>query len=245
MTEFNLAGKHLVIGIPAFDNKVPIDLMISYIKTTQLLQRHGVKCTLETKGGCALIDKARSELVHVFRENKEATDFLFIDADIGWEPESVLRLLSWGTLPDKDIVVGMYPTKKDEIEFLAILEPSDQDTIKQDEYGLIAAKAVPTGFMLIQRSVFARMESCYYELQYSPRKGEFKDQLLYNFFHHIMEDDTLYGEDISFCKRALESGSKIWIDPDIELRHHGAKVFTYNYGKYLLGRGNACPTEQS
>jgi len=235
VAEFDLAGRHVVVAIPAMDGKVPIDLMISYIKSMELLHRHGVQCTLETKAYCALVDKARTELVHAFLERTDATDFLFVDSDIGWEPADILRLLAWTS--EKELVVGMYPVKKDDVHFHAVLDSDAGGKIIQDENGLIKALAVPTGFMMIRRRVFSVLKGHHEELLYSPKKGEFKGKTLCNYFHSLMQDNTLYGEDISFCKRWVAVGGEIWIDPEIKLRHHGAKIYESDYGEYLLSRG--------
>ena len=42
-----------------------------------------------------------------FLDNPTATHLMFIDADIGFEPEAVARLLAF----DQDVVAGMYPIK--------------------------------------------------------------------------------------------------------------------------------------
>jgi len=33
------------------------------------------------------------------------------------------------------------------------------------------------------------------------------------------------GEDWNFCRRWRELGGAVWLDPTIELQHHGATVF--------------------
>ena len=60
------------------------------------------------KDGDALITRARASLVSQFLDDRDATHLLFVDADIGFEPEQVLRLIECGA----DICAAVYPIKR-------------------------------------------------------------------------------------------------------------------------------------
>ena len=60
------------------------------------------------KDGDALITRARASLVSQFLDDPDATHLLFVDADIGFEPEQVLRLIECGA----DICAAVYPIKR-------------------------------------------------------------------------------------------------------------------------------------
>src|SRR6202030_4716063 len=60
------------------------------------------------KDGDALITRARASLVAQFLDDPAATHLLFIDADIGFEPDQVMRLVASGG----DMVGGAYPIKR-------------------------------------------------------------------------------------------------------------------------------------
>jgi hypothetical protein len=46
--------------------------------------------------------------VTLFLNDPQATHLLFVDGDIGFEPEQVLRLINCGA----DVVAGIYPIKQ-------------------------------------------------------------------------------------------------------------------------------------
>jgi len=43
-----------------------------------------------------------------------------------------------------------------------------------------------------------------------------------------------YGEDSNFSRKMREAGIKIWIDPNITIRHHGMHSWEGNLHEHLL-----------
>lgn len=228
--EFSVAGKHLVIAMPTYDGKIPVSLMVSLIGTIDALRTHGVLVTIKFKSGCALIDKARAELVHDFLQVEDATDILFADSDVVWQADAVLRLLAFST--EVDMVCGVYPVKQDEPLFHVSLKPGPGG--KAITKGpLVEAIGVPMGFCLLTRGMIERMIKAYPVLSYTAVKGEFKGERMTNLFLNMVEEDLLFGEDIAFCRRWTKIGGQIWVDPEISLKHIGTKEYDFNYIDYV------------
>ena len=55
-----------------------------------------------------MITRARASLISQFLDDANATHLLFIDADIGFEPEQVLRLVQCGA----EVCAAVYPVKR-------------------------------------------------------------------------------------------------------------------------------------
>src|ERR1700753_173440 len=100
---------HLVVATPCFGGQVST----LYVNSIFALQRavrslSNVRLKIELRDGDALITRARANLVTLFLEDPTATHLLFIDADIGFTPDQVFRLIESGA----DVVAGCYPIKR-------------------------------------------------------------------------------------------------------------------------------------
>ena len=98
---------HIVVATPCFGGQVTSSYLMSMLRLTQWAGPEGIKLDATVLGGDSLISRARSTLVSHFLAVPEATHLLFIDADIGFEVESVRRMLAF----DQDFVAGLYPLK--------------------------------------------------------------------------------------------------------------------------------------
>jgi hypothetical protein len=220
----DMTDRHIMFGLPSYDGKVVTDFSASYARTITVLHNLGIQTTDCRIDGSAYIDRARDEICHVFLKS-DATDLLFIDADMGWEPEHVLRLLRH---EDKDVLCGMYCRKDPEPIFSIRL--NGKRVVKD---GMILAQAVPAGFLMIRKPALEELKQAYPELDYMG-EGKFKDEKMHAFFHMFIEDGNYYREDIAFGIRYSRIAEGIWVDPMISLRHWDAKqCFDHNFMDYL------------
>ena len=150
---FDLAGKKLMIGLPAYDHKVGLKMAISLMRLAQNVVEHGITIQISSICGCSVVTRARNMIAHEFLKS-DCDSLLFIDADMTFEPESVLRLLAWNQ--KKPIVAGAYEARKEGKIYILSLE-GDSENIEMDGYGLVKARRVATGFMMIQKQVFQKL----------------------------------------------------------------------------------------
>src|SRR5260370_16257281 len=99
---------HLVVATPCFGGQV------SCIYASSIFQLQGavralsnMKLKVEMRDGDALITRARANLVTLFLNDPTATHLLFVDADIGFTPDQVFRLIQSGPA----VVPGPSPFK--------------------------------------------------------------------------------------------------------------------------------------
>ena len=218
----------VLFATPCLSAKVELDFFQSWAQTSPLLASKGISHNIRFQVGICFIDHVRNVLCHTFlHEFPQATDLFFLDDDIGWPPEAVLRLLE----RDEDIVGGAYPLKQDALGFPVALEgnPDTHTLVERD--GLVKAVHLPAGFMRIKRHVIERMAED--QPTYPHRRADGVVDQVKNIFHTGYYDGERWGEDVDFANRWHAMGGSMWLDPDITLSHIGRKRWAGNYSEVL------------
>ncbi len=212
----------LLLATPCYGGVVTSPYLLSMIRTCALLTARGLAHEVITASGDSLVMRARNTLVSVFMASGHS-HLMFIDADIEWPAQAVVDLLD----ADKDVVCGAYPKKMTPKRYaVSFLEES-----RETERGLIEIKAAAAGFLMIRRNVFERMMQAWPETRYGGTEGlsEQQSRFTYALFDCLLDDSEgerqYLSEDYGFCRRWRAIGGQIWLDPRIELRHHGAAAF--------------------
>jgi hypothetical protein len=224
---FDLAGKKLMIGLPAYDHKVGLRMAISLMRLGQQVLEHGIHIQVSSICGCSVVSRARNMIAHEFLKS-DCDHLLFIDSDMNFEPDSVLRLLAWNQT--KPIVGGAYESRKEGKIYILSLD-GDKEHIQMDAMGNVKARRIATGFMMIQRQVFEKLAEMHPEWEH---KDNTSDAMLHSFFDFKVTRDGYIGEDFLFCDRAQEAGFSVWIDPTIKLGHMGIHEFKSDFGNDVL-----------
>ena len=97
----------LYILTPHYGGMCHVTYMRSLMKTQDRLRELGVELHIEFCNNDSLVSRARNNLVARAMSNTNMTHMLFIDNDITWDPDSILKLL----LAEKPVVGGIYPLK--------------------------------------------------------------------------------------------------------------------------------------
>ena len=223
----SIEGRILMIAIPAYDGKLNIKSAFALATLAMDMAKHGAKLYLTQISGCSLITKARNALVADFLES-DATDLLFIDSDIIFKSDDVLRLLALSG--NKDITAGAYPRRSKDKKFFTDIYLDDQNQIEFRD-GMLRVDRIGTGFMLIRRHVLETMKANHPEWGYYNNVNERTDCALFDF---ELKNGEYYGEDYTFCNRAKADGFSIYLDPDINLPHIGTEEYTNHFGEEVI-----------
>ena len=219
----------LFIATPAFGHQVTTNYANSLLKFVSTSHpRLAVSSAVHMQSGMALVTQARNNCVAYFL-NSDCTHFLFIDADIGFEPEAIFRLIE----KDVPLCLTPYPVKgygKDnQLQF--IVHFPDKNNVRIDKDGFAEIVAGPTGFMMIKREVFTKLAEKYPERktvnkQLVGNKVETMEKGWYTFFETAQDPENGYlGEDIAFCRLWTNIGGKIYADTQTPLTHFGSHAF--------------------
>ncbi len=216
-----LRAARLHFCIPCYAGQINEGCFISMLKYMAAAQRLGLNFTIDTMVNESLITRGRNSLVaKMLHFEPKSTHLMFIDADIGFEPEEIFKLV----LADKDVAGGLYPKKALPISYVVNRVPD-----AKKEGNLVEVMNLGTGFMLIKREVIESMIAAHPELHYQdsigldPKYAPFK----YALFDTEIDPDTkeYLSEDYLFCKRWRDMGGKIWADLSITLNHLGYFTF--------------------
>ena len=153
-------------------------------------------CLLNSRS--SLVPLGRNQCVGA-AEIVKATHLLFLDTDMVFPPDTLVRLLKH----DKDIVGASYARRVPPFHPLTVDEAGEHKHITS---GLQRVRLLPTGCMLLRMNVFQKLSKPYFNL--------------------ATEGDQLRGEDYFFCQQARMRGFDIWCDGDlsVQLGHIGQKI---------------------
>ena len=231
-----------MVATPCFGGQISVLYATSLLRLEKLLRTfNGVSLKVLFKDGDALITRARASLVSQFLDDPGATHLLFIDADIGFEPEQVLRLIQCGA----DMAAAVYPIKRiDWDKVRATIEAGranpaaaalkyvfevDDPKAVVSRGDFVKVRYAGTGFLMIRRQALERMCARYPQLQFK-RDHSIDAAVASNnrfalFESMIAEDGTYLSEDFAFCKRWTDMDGEIWADLKSELTHVGPTAF--------------------
>lgn len=260
-----LRQKHIFIATPCYGGQIGEPYFRSMMRLAILCNKYDIPYTVSTLANESLITRGRNTLTSFFMENKEATHLFFIDADIEFNPEDLLRMVAY----DKPVVVGAYPKKA--INWDSIItaartsEKENASTIEghssnyvvnfdfvKDENGdptpavqinenLVKLKDAGTGFMCIRKDAMQKLFDAHPELKYNNdiNVDNKYEPFMYAIFDGIIDPESrrYLSEDYTFCRRWQALDGEVYLDPRTALNHVGHYTFRGNIRKLFSEDG--------
>jgi hypothetical protein len=250
---------HIIVATPCYGGQVFAVWAESLLRLQQACRSRGIGLGWLLHGSDALITRARAELVARFFEQPQATHLLFVDADIGFAPEQVFRLLDF----DAPVTAAAYPLKQ--VDWRRVRRAIDLDSDRaaatayryvygvadqtqvETRNGFIKANFAGTGFLMIERGALKRLVAAHPELQYAgihtpddPLKGT---PYRFALFDCLIDPETgvYLSEDFAFCRRWAALGGEIWIDLKSRLTHVGAVPFVGDFSTQFTTPSTPAP----
>ena len=239
---------HLFVATPCYGGSVTQVYMQSICSLLQYGATQGVEVSVELLGYDSLIPRARNTLVATFLDRPGATHLMFIDADIGFAPQQVGRMLAF----DREIVAGMYPLKVTDYDSSVVtrMQAGESLQLAQTRYvgaleedaaartidGFAPGLYAGTGFLLIRRGALEKMAAAYPETHYTACHNRATPSLSpnqYALFDGMIEPVTreYLSEDYTFCHRWRAIGGELWLDTRSQMIHVGTKDFVGDAGQ--------------
>jgi len=261
-----LRQKHIFIATPCYGGQLGEPYFRSMMRLAILCNKYNIQYTVSTLANESLVTRGRNTLTSFFMENQSATHLFFIDADIEFNPEDILRMVAY----DKPIVVGAYPKKA--LNWTSIIsaaradETETEETIEghssnyvvnfdflEDENGnktpqvqiednLVKLKDAGTGFMCIKKEVIQQMFDKHPEYKYvnDINVDQKFEPFMYALFDTMIDPDSrrYLSEDYMFCRTWQNMGGTVYLDPRTALNHVGHYTFRGNIRKLFTGENN-------
>jgi len=230
----------LFLATPCYGGLCLEKFMTSVIKLQIELIKEGIQLMIDTTENESLVHRARNVAVGRFMQKTDADLFMFIDADVDFNADSVVRLVRSG----HDVSVAVYPKKvvmwdqaKTAIEQgddrnMAMLSSSLVANIgahrRSVENGFVEVLDGPTGFMVITRKAFEKMHEHFTDLNCkNDHQNRDFDEYCAVFDCMIDPESRRYlSEDYAFCRRWQQVGGKIYADIHTTLGHVGNLPFS-------------------
>ena len=210
--------KQIFIATPAYDGKVHVQYAMSLLDTYALLLINGFQPIVRVPTCGSLLVADRNRLLQMFWDSG-AEYMLCVDSDLGWDPNAVIKLIK----DDKEMAGGVYPSRDGQGFNFRPQTLEGGRIVVDTESKLLQMQYIPAGFMLLKRSVIAKLREKFPELYYSPKDPRSTAESAYCFFDTQVWEGEFWGEDYVFCRRVREAGVDIWVDPLIQFDHAGIK----------------------
>ena len=235
---------HLVIGTPMYGGMCTSEYTQSLLNLSESANKSDVKLTTIFLGNESLIQRGRNTIAHHFMELPDATHLMFIDADMKFRTEDIVRMIQ----ADKSFIVGPVALKGYNWEEIRQAALNGEDEINRTG-GIFNINKLPgidmvdenepfeiehggNAFMMLRRDVFETLKP--HTPIYTNGGRSLPDGVeIYDYFRVEINKDTnhLLSEDYFLCHSYRQLGGKVWCAPWVETGLFGSHLFNGKYSR--------------
>lgn len=247
-----LRQRKLFLATPMYGGQCAGMFARSVADLAALCTQYGVQLQLYFLFNESLITRARNYCCDEFMRSG-ATHLMFIDSDIGFNPQDVIALLAiQDDASPYDVIGGPYPKKCiswEKIKMAVDKGVADDDPNRLEKFvgdyvfnpksgqsqipinQPVEVSEIGTGFMMIRRRTFEKYMEAFPELSYKPdhvRTEHFDgSREIMAYFDCIIDPVTkrYLSEDYMFCYNVQKMGGQVWFCPWMQLQHVGTYIF--------------------
>lgn len=230
--------KKIFIATPMYNSVCSGYYTRSLASLIVLLLSKGYEVRFQDLYNETLVTRARNHLTESFLRN-EYDYLLFIDADQGFDPEGVVKMIE----EDVDVIAGVVPLKiinwesiytvankgiKDLQNYGSIYNVNSNENTEINKDDKFEVSNAGTGLILIKKEVFEKMKPLVNTYKFSSTEVlDIKPgDTIYNFWDtSISEDGVPYGEDYQFCNLWKSLGGKIYATFWPKATHMGNYIY--------------------
>ncbi len=242
----------IAIATPAYGEIFYSSYVQSLFRLVRGLERAKIPSTFASISYADIVE-SRSFLLTRWYDKTDATHLLFVDADMGYEPQLVLDMLRF----DKPLVGVVYPKREIDLDRYAKLvsEGRSSESARArahnfiyrsnarsnlpDRNGFIEVDGCGAGILLVRRDCVDEMLKRFPELsdagakKTSPIAREL-DRLI-RCFEPLMVDGARLSEDYAFCHRWRQCGGTVYANIAYEISHVGLHRFKGRFSEARSG----------
>ena len=235
---------HLVIGTPMYGGMCTSEYTQSLLNLSEAANKSNVKLTTIFLGNESLIQRGRNTIAHHFMNLPDATHLLFIDADLKFRVEDVVKMIK----ADKELIIGPVPLKGynwEEIRQRAVNGESDigrtggvfninhlPGIAMEDEETPFESEHGPNAKKQIRRDGIDALAP--HTPYYTHGGASLPDGIENKDYFRVEVDPEkkhLLSEDYFFCHSYRQIGGKVWCAPWCQIGHFGSHLFNGHYAK--------------
>jgi hypothetical protein len=206
-------------AVPNFGGNLDALFVQSWTRLVARMQASGMAFRVNFSVHDSLISRGRNRLAHDFLKS-DCTHLFFLDADISFEPDDVLRLIE----APFHVCGAAYPKKANGAGFNVNPLPADLKSGRTlADNGWLEVAELATGCLCIGRPALVQLAEAHPELLILSDLDDSVGEPMFGFFVPLIDPETrrYLSEDYAFCQRWRKLGGVVMCYGNAVLAHTG------------------------